>query len=175
MRLGDLRLRFSAAWHSTTLDCELAEGVDPQTSAVLAVRARKLSGRRGRKLVADGLAGAVQRAKDTTPGITAAVRPDARELLDAGIVLAALEHRLRGSEAVTAQGVAMLRGLLTDAASPLYQPSGRGELGSRLRAAAAALELQTTRRGCEATEREKAVRRTRPKWHYLAERRSSRR
>jgi hypothetical protein len=145
-RLGDLLLHLYAAWHSTTLDRELAGGVDPQTSAVLALRARKLTGPRGRKLVADGLAGALRRAKEYSPGITAALRPDARELLDARTVLAALDRRLRGSEAVTAQGVAMLGGLLTDAASPLYRPSGPGELASRLRAAAAALELQTTRR-----------------------------
>jgi hypothetical protein len=139
-RLGGLRLHVIAAWHSTTLDGELAEGVDPQTSAVLALRAQKLTDPRGRKRIADGLAGAVRRANDTTPGITAAVRPRARELLDAGTVLAALDRRLRGAGLVSAQGVAMLRALLTDAASPLYQPSGPGELASRLRAAAAALE-----------------------------------
>jgi hypothetical protein len=156
-RLGGLRLHLNAAWHGTTLDRKLAEGVDPQASAVLALRARKLTGARGRKRVADGLAGALRSAKDTTSGITAAVRPDARELLDARTVLTALERRLRGSEAVAAEGVAMLGVLLTDAASPLYWPSGPGELASRLRAAAAAIELQTTRRGCDATEREKAV------------------
>jgi hypothetical protein len=146
-RPAGLRLHLNAAWHSTVLDRELAEGVDPRTSAVLAVRARKLTAPRGRRRVADGLAGALRRAKDTTPGITAAVRPDARELLDARTVLTALERRLRGSEAVTAQGVAMLGVLLSDAASPLYRPSGRGVLASRLRAAAAALEPQTTRPG----------------------------
>jgi hypothetical protein len=145
-RLGDLLLHLSAAWHSNRLDRELAGGVDPQTSTVLALRARKLTGPRGRKLVADGLAGALRRAKEDSPRISAAMRPDARELLDARTVLAALDRRLRGSEAVTAQGVAMLGGLLTDAASPLYRLSGRGELASRLRAAAAALELTATRR-----------------------------
>jgi hypothetical protein len=145
-RLGDLLLHLYAAWHSSTLDRELAGGIDPHTSAVLALRARKLTSPRGRKLVADGLAGALRRAKQNSPGISAALQPDARELLDARTVLAALDRRLRGSEAVTAQGVAMLGGLLTDAASPLYRPSGRGELASRLRAAAAALKLPATQR-----------------------------
>jgi hypothetical protein len=36
--------------------------------------------------------------------------------------------------------MAMLRWVLTDAASPLYLPDEPGALGSRLRAAAAALE-----------------------------------
>jgi len=148
-RLGGLRLHLIAVWRSTTLDRELAEGVDPQTSAVLALRAQKLTDPRGRKRIAEGLAGAVRRANDTTPGITAAVRPRARELLDAGTLLAALDRRLRGSGLISAQGVAMLRALLTDAASPLYQPSGPGELASRLRAAAAALDLQKTPRGMQ--------------------------
>jgi hypothetical protein len=155
-RLGGL-LHLNAAWHSITLDRELAEGVDPQTSAVLELRARKLTRPRGRRLVADGLAGALRSATDTTPGITAAVRPDARELLEARIVLAVLERRLRGAEAVTAQGVAMLGVLLTDGASPLYRPSEPGQLASRLRAAAAALQPETTRPGCDATERQTAV------------------
>lgn len=151
-RREGLRLSFSAAWHSVALDRLLAEGVDPQTSAGLALRARKLTSPRGRKRVADGLAGALRSAKDTRPGITAAVRPDARELLDADIALIAVERRLRGSEAVTAQGVAMLGGLLTDAASPLYRPSGPGELASRLRAAAAALGVQPSQRACDANQ-----------------------
>lgn len=142
-RRGDLLLRLNAAWRSLPLDRWLAEGVDPRTSATLAVRARKLTSPRSRKRTADGLAGALRRAKDTTPGITAAVRPDVRELLDAAPVLTALGRRLRGSDPVTAQGVAMLRGLLTDAGSALYRPSGPGELASRLRAAAAALEPRT--------------------------------
>jgi hypothetical protein len=172
--LVGLRLHLYAAWHSPALDHALAEGVDPHTSAVLALRARKLTGTRARKRVADGLAGALRSAQDTRPGITAAVRPDARELLDARIALTAVERRLRGSEAVTAQGVAMLGLLLTDAASPLYLPSGPGELASRLRAAAAALALQTSQRGCDATGHDSAVLdMSSPKRHYEAEWRTS--
>jgi hypothetical protein len=154
--LGGLRLHLNAAWHSAALDHTLAEGVDPHTSAVLALRARKLTGPHARKRVAGGLAGALRSAQDTRPGITAAMRPDARELLDARIALSAVERRLRGSEAVSAQGVAMLGGLLMDAASPLYLPSGPGELASRLRAAAAALALKTSQRDADMTERERA-------------------
>jgi hypothetical protein len=133
-------LHISAALRGVTLDRELAAGADPETNAVLAVRARRLTGPRGRKLVIDGLAGALSRATDGTAGFSAAVRPQARELRDASAVLTALEARLRGSEPVSARGVALLRVLLTDVASPLYQPSAPGELASRLRAAAAALE-----------------------------------
>jgi hypothetical protein len=175
-RAGGLRLHLTAAWHSVTLDRRLAEGVDPQTSAVLALRARKLTGPRGRKRVADGLAGAVRRAADTRPGITAAVRPDARSLLEARTVLAALERRLRGFEAVTAQGVAMLGVLLTDAASPLYRSSGPGELASRLRAAAAALEPSDHAAGMRRDgTRDGCAPHPVPKPDYVPERQSSRR
>jgi hypothetical protein len=139
-RLRGLGLRLTAAWHSPALDRELAAGVDPQTSAVLAIRARRLIVPRSRKQVANGLAGAIRSAKDTRPGITAAVRPNPRELLDARTVLAVIERRLRGSGAIAAQGVAMLGVLLSDPASPLYRPTEAGALASSLRAAAAALQ-----------------------------------
>lgn len=136
--LGGLRLRLTAAWCGAALDRTLAQGVDPHTSAVLALRARKLTSPRGRRRIADGLAGALRSANTTGRSLTSAAQPDARELLDARGVLTAVERRLRGSEAVNARGVAMLGTLLTNGASPLYRPSGPGELASRLRAAAAA-------------------------------------
>jgi hypothetical protein len=61
-------------------------------------------------------------------------------MLSARTVIAALDQRLRAPEPVSAHGMALLLVLLTDGASPLYRPSEPGALGSRLRAAAAALE-----------------------------------
>jgi hypothetical protein len=135
-----LRLQVSAAWRATTLDRMLADGVDPESSAVLALRARKLTGPRGRNQVANGLAAAIRTATETRPGFTSALRPRASELLEARAVVAALERRLQGASPVTPQGVAMLGRLLTDPASPLYQPSRTGELASGLRTAAAVLD-----------------------------------
>lgn len=71
---------------------------------------------------------------------TAAVAPDRREVLAARPVIDALVRRLHGTEPVTARGVAMLSQLLAEPTSPLYRPDDTGVLGSRLRAAAAALE-----------------------------------
>jgi hypothetical protein len=140
-RLGTrLRLQLNTAWRGTALDRMLADGVDPDNSAALALRARKLTGPRGRQRIASGLAAAIRGATDTRPGFTSALRPRASELLDARTVVTALERRLRGARPVSAQGVALLATLLTDAASPLYQPSRPGELASRLRAAAVALD-----------------------------------
>lgn len=91
--------------------------------------------------VAAGLAGAVREAEATTREISAAARPDQREVIAARTVLATLARRLRAPEPVTASGVALLESLLTDGTSPLYHPAEPGALGSQLRAAAAALEL----------------------------------
>ncbi len=76
---------------------------------------------------------------------TAAVAPDRREVLAARPVIDALVRRLQGTEAVTARGMAMLSQLLTEPTSPLYRPDEPGALGSRLRAAAAALEPSNSR------------------------------
>jgi hypothetical protein len=51
-----------------------------------------------------------------------------------------MQRRLRGAEPVAARGVAMLGELLTEPTSPVYGSNDPGDLASRLRAAAAALE-----------------------------------
>jgi hypothetical protein len=129
-----------AAWRSAELDRQLAAGVEPQSSLLLALRARKLIGDRSRKRVADGLGRAHRSALRTTPGFTAAVQPNARELLTVQAVLAAIDRRLRSTAPVSAAGVAILQALLTDGASALYQECEPGALASQLRAAAAALD-----------------------------------
>ena len=142
LRIGwwqHVRLGLVASWRAAGLDRELAAGTSPRSSALLAVRAQRITSRRGRVRVADGLARAIRDAR-ATAGFSAAVRPDRREVLAARTVLATLDRRLRAPEPVTARGVALLLVLLTDGESPLYQRGERGALGSRLRAAAAALE-----------------------------------
>ncbi|HUO72810.1 MAG TPA: hypothetical protein VMU39_18730 [Solirubrobacteraceae bacterium] len=135
-----IHLALIAWWQAPRLDADLAAGVNPSATAVLGVRAQLITRRRSRRRVADGLAGALARARGGTPGLTAAIAPHTREVLSARAVLSALDRRLRAPEPVSARGMAMLRTLLTDGTSPLYQPAGPGALGSRLRAAAAALE-----------------------------------
>ena len=127
-------------WEAARLDRELAAGVSPRTSEALALRARRITRRRSRASVARGLARALSSAIDTGAGFTAAVPPNRREVLAARTIIDTLERRLRAPEALTARGMAMLHELLTEPASPLYRPDEPGALGSRLRAAAAALE-----------------------------------
>jgi hypothetical protein len=93
-----------------------------------------------RERLAAGLARAVHDAEATTRGASAVIRPDPREVMAARTVLATLDRRLRAPAPVSARGVALLESLLTDGTSPLYRPTEPGALGSRLRAAAAALE-----------------------------------
>lgn len=136
------RIRFAliAWWCAEDLDRQLAAGTSPRTHAALAVRAQRITERHNRTRLADGLARVIRDAHATTPGFSAAIRPQRQEVRAARTVLATLERRLRAPEPVTARGMALLMALLTDGTSPLYRPSEPGALGSQLRAAAAALE-----------------------------------
>jgi hypothetical protein len=147
-----LRLKLIAGWHAAELDRQLAAGVSPDTSALLAIRGERLTGRRYRTRMAAGLARVVRDAEATSRGFSAAVRPDRREVIAARTVLAALDRRLRGEEPVSPRGVALLESLLTDGMSPLYRPTESGALGSRLRLAAAALEPPARHRSAHVGE-----------------------
>jgi hypothetical protein len=137
--LGRVHRRLIAALHGGELDRRLAAGIDPQTTDVLALRAATITTRRSRTRVADGLAGAQRSAGRAAPGLTASMRPCASELIAAGSVLAVLDDRLRGPDPVNPQGMAMLRELLTEPASPMYQSSEAGALVDWLRTVAATL------------------------------------
>ena len=139
------RLALIARWRAGELDRQLAAGASPAATALLAIRAGQLTGRRLRERVAAGLTRAVRDAERGACGFSAAARPDRHEVIAARTVLATLDRRLRGAEPVTAQGVALLELLLTDGTSPLYAPNEPGALGSRLRAAAAALDASARR------------------------------
>lgn len=134
------RLRVRLAASGGALDGQLAAGVDPRTSLVLLIRAQQLTGPRNRKRLAAGLARALRTAQSSTPGLTAAVRPHASEVLAARTVLEAVNRRLLTDGTLNARGVAILQLLLTDAGSPLYRPTEPGALASHLRTVAVALE-----------------------------------
>ena len=129
------------AWiNGWELDRQLAAGCDPEADAALEARARRITSRRSRRRLADGLARVQRTVEPARPAFTAAARLDAAEVLAARSVLASLERRLRDADQIAAPGAAMLGLLLTDCTGPLYHPTGPGELGSWLRAAAAALD-----------------------------------
>ena len=138
-----VRLGLIARWRAWELDGQLAAGASPASSGLLAMRAERLTSRCFRERVAGGLTRTVRDAEAGALSFSAAARPHRSEVIAARTVLATLDRRLRGAEPVTAQGVALLESLLTDGTSPLYVPTEPGALGSRLRAAAAALEPTT--------------------------------
>lgn len=129
-----------ARWHGETLDRALAAGVDPYAEALTAVRAHQLTTPRSRRQLAEGLERVRRDAASELSGWTAVVTPDRHEVAAAEPEIAALERRLRDSGRIDAAGAAMVRLLLTDGTSPLYDPVGAGSLARHLRAVAGALE-----------------------------------
>ncbi len=134
-----LGLALTVWWRGAELDRRLADGEDPWASEALALRAHRITAARHRARLASGLAGALRSARTGRAGFTAAVRPDSPDVLASGSLIATIERRLRDPEPVAPRGVAIVRTLLIDGNSPLYRPGEPGVLGSRLRAAAAAL------------------------------------
>jgi hypothetical protein len=128
-----------ARWHADTLDHALASGAGPYAGALLAVRAQQLTTAHSRRRLAGGLARVRRDAVDELSGFTAVVAPDRHEVAAAAPEITNLERRLRDGARVDAAGVAMLRLLLTDGESPLYDPVGAGSLARHLRAVAGAL------------------------------------
>jgi hypothetical protein len=132
-----------ARWDGAELDRRLAAGESPVGSEALAARARQITSPRSRRQIAAGLTGVLRSARAGAPVWTAKARPDYPGVVEARAVIAALERRLRAPEPVAAQGVAMVRALLIDGNGVLYRAGRPGALGSRLRAAAAAMDQPT--------------------------------
>lgn len=128
--------------HRATLDRRLAGGADPATSQELAGRASKLVSRRHRRVLAAGLRRVLRTACEPTRGLSVAVPPQRREVLDAQSVLGEIAELLEGEDEVSARGVALIDRLLTDGTSPIYAPFPRGTLAADLRHARAALLLR---------------------------------
>jgi hypothetical protein len=128
-----------ARWHAETLDRALAARAGPYAGALIAVRARQLTTAGSRRRLAAGLARVRRDAVEEPAGFTAVVAPDRYEVAAAAPEIAALERLLRDGGRVEAAGAAMLRILLIDGSSPLYDPVGAGSLACHLRAVARAL------------------------------------
>ncbi len=139
-RWRQARQALLARCHADDLDRELAAASHLRESALLAMRAQQLTTRRSRRQLAGGLARAQRDAGSELSVLTAVVAPDRHEVAAAAREIAALDRRLRDGGRVNAAGAAMLRLLLSDATSPLYDPVGPGSLARHLRAVAAALE-----------------------------------
>lgn len=112
-RLDRLRAR---VWASR-LDRQLASGVSPESSVVMALHAARLYGSAQRRGLAVGLRNVVVAARNPMPMRTPisreAVRQSEPELQE-------IAERLESGDPIDVCGVARVRWLLTDGASPFY-------------------------------------------------------
>jgi hypothetical protein len=132
-------LRLRAAWKRPALDTALADGVDPDGSAELALRAGQLVDPRLRARLARSLRRAIASTDlpfhhrgSAVPVSRAAVRAARPALL-------ALADDLVEAAAPNPRGVALTVRLLTDGGGPLYRPWTPGSLHEATDQARAAL------------------------------------
>lgn len=123
-----------------SLDSQLAAGQAPESSAMLAARARHIVALRRRQTAArdwDRVVEVAQR-RHGNPGRARPIR--AGEITAAEPAIRELARRLRAPLPVTARGVAMARTLLTDGTGPVYRRHSRVTLAAALDAAITQLD-----------------------------------
>jgi hypothetical protein len=135
-----LRDHVAARWQAHRLDVALAEGVSPEASVALALRAQRLTEPDRRWSTAGALRRIVREAHDERQVWFGRVRPDPRSVKAASRELTSLADTLDDPGPVAAGGAAQAWLLLTDGTGPLYGP-GSGEVLSA-RAALAAQQLR---------------------------------
>ncbi len=139
-----LRTHLRTAVHRAALTRALAEGADPTGSDVLALRARQLTGKRTRGMLARTLLRTIAEARRPARTRSAVPIIDRCAVLDAEAAIAEMIERLLAPRPAQAQGMALLERIITnaDGASPLYNPSEPGTLRRVIRSATAALDGQ---------------------------------
>ena len=105
--------RFAVTLRAPRLDRALAAGADPASEPGLRERARRVTSWRTRRRVAKAL-------EDLEQGPGLPVRRD--QVAQARELLAELCAALRSREHVSARGVLLARGIVTDGCGPLYAP-----------------------------------------------------
>jgi hypothetical protein len=140
-RLGDGLL---ARLLGASLDASLAAGQPPESSRLLAARARDIVSLRRRRSVAgswEHVLRVARRARRAgSPAATRAVPVCADRVAAAEPVIRDLVNRLAAPLPVPARGVAMARVLLTNGTSPVYSRHAGVDLGDAVTAAAAQLD-----------------------------------
>jgi hypothetical protein len=135
-----LRDRVEARVRTHHLDRRLAEGVPPERSAALSLRARRLVEPAFGRALARRLHAIVREAVvRRVPRAQVAVRLAAVGELTAEFD--ELARRLLGPRPPAVRGVAQVSVLLGDGSGPLYSTWAREDLGAAVRRARAALEL----------------------------------
>jgi hypothetical protein len=126
MPMTERRLRIHAWLRRTELDRRLAEGTNPTTDPLRAMRARQLGSRRYRRALSAGLRRLVAEAYATDPAWRVAVPPVNRDAVrDAREPLLSLARRLVECEFPCPRAVALASYLVCDPQSPAYwEPTG---------------------------------------------------
>ncbi len=137
-------LRTRVVTHRDELTRELAEGADPTSSPVLALRAAQLTSERCRRQLRRTLRQTVAEAHRPSMTRFAVTIIRRRAVLDAEDALETTIERLASPEPVAPEGMALIERLLTNAdASPLYNVSAPSALRRVVLVATAALEPGT--------------------------------
>jgi hypothetical protein len=131
--------RLAARLRARTLDTLLAQGVSPDSSTALSLRARKLISQATRRQLARALHTTVREAARPARPLCSAVPISRCRVIDAHPILEELAGHLMNPGPVDARGVAQVQLLLSDGSSPLYPGPGAYDLEHALQAAIDAL------------------------------------
>lgn len=136
-------LSMAALLRANGLDRQLASGIEPWRTPLLAARARQLTGDRKRRSLARGLDQLVEQAEEpASVALTAAVSPSRPGVREAQPLLLMLATRLRAGDPVDPRGVAALNNLVTDGAGPIYAKGDPNTLAHALRRIESWLDAQ---------------------------------
>lgn len=140
--LGPVRLadRVRARLLGATLDNQLAAGCSPESTRLLAARARDIVALPRRAALAESWDHLLRVARRAPARRTRAVPLRATAILAAEREIHELTTRLTAPLPVGAQGVATASILLTDPTSPVYSRPSPGALADRLHAAIGQLD-----------------------------------
>ena len=122
------RDRLAARLRAPRLDTQLAAGVPPATSLALSLRAQALGQSASRTLLGDGIRHVLDEAGGAGRITRARVPVRRSQVLAAAAELEELATRLLAPGPLAARGLAQVRLLLTDGASPLYSRAAAEEL-----------------------------------------------
>jgi hypothetical protein len=124
------------------LDRALAEGVSPDSSAGLSVRAHDLIGSRARVTLAQSIRRLLDDAAYPLRPMRFTIPICRSKVWRSRQTLQELAERLLSDEPLDARGLAQLRLLLSDGAGPLYGHPGADDLAPALEHVLAALEVR---------------------------------
>jgi len=138
---GGVSARLSARLRSRQLDEALARGTPPETTAPLALRARRLTPLSRRRVVADGLRRVIRYAYRGVQPSRIRISPRRAQVVAAADELSQLADALATPGPVSARGAAQAFILLTDGTGPLYNPNSTANLRALAVTAASNLRL----------------------------------